>query len=125
MVVAGSVRVAAGIRCTQVGYPRANREEGVLHAVSADRVAGLSGLAEAEAEDEEVGEAEVRVGGVTEGWGDPKGVAEVTPAPEDALSGGSSFASVRGSGDLQRSAEVTAESSAGGGWSSVQGARCG
>ena len=125
MVVSRLVRVAAGIRCTQVGYPRANREEGILHAVSSDRVAGLAGLAVAEAKDEEVGEAEVGIGGVIEGCGDPKGVAEVAPVREDALLGGSSFASVCGAGDVQCSAEITAESSAGGGWSSVQGSRCG
>ena len=88
MVVSGSVRVAAGIRCTQVGYPRANREEGFPHAVSSDRVAGLAGLAVAEAEDEDVGQPELGVGGVTEGCGDAKGVAEVAPESEDALAGG-------------------------------------
>ena len=72
MVVSQSVRVSSGIRCTQVGYPRANREEGVLHAVSADRVAGLAGLAVAKAEDKEVSEAEVGIGGVIEGCGDQK-----------------------------------------------------
>ena len=125
MVVAGSVRVAAGIRCTQVGYPRANREEGVLHASSADRVAGLAGLAVPGAEDEEVGETEVGVCRVTEGCGDAKGVAVVGPEGEDTVPGSGGFSGVGAAGGVQRSAEITAKSSSRGGWRSVQGAGCG
>jgi len=106
-----------GIWLTQVGYPLAHCQEGVLYCVSLDRFAGLAGLAVAVGKDEEVADLGFRVGDRTETRGGSVGGTEVSPDGEDPLPGGIGFAGGGLGGDCESSAEVRLEIEADGSWS--------
>ena len=108
-----------GIWLTQVGYPLAHCQEGVLYCVSLDRFAGLAGLAVAVGEDEEVPVADLgfRVGDRSETRGGFMGGTEVGPDGEDTLPGGIGLAGGGLGGDCESSAEVRLEIEADGSWS--------
>jgi len=112
-----------GIWLTQVGYPLAHCQEGVLYCVSLDRFAGLAGLAVAVGKDEEVADLGFRVGDRTETRGGSVGGTEVSPDGEDPLPGGLAGGGL--GGDCESSAEVRLEVEADSSWSRRQGPTCG
>ena len=109
------------IGCTHVGEPRADGNEGLVHCISTDRLAGLAGLSVAETEDEEVTEALVGVVDVMEGTGDPKFSAEGQPLSKDLVVGGTSLCTSAGLGNSQRRAEISSECRVGSRCRRVQG----
>lgn len=81
MVPVGARSFLSGIRATQEGDARAHCQEGLLHCASADRSAGSLGptAAHSEAKDEEVAEAGLSIGDLTEGWVMTEFLTEVCP----------------------------------------------
>ena len=113
-----------GIWLTQVGYPLAHCQEGVLYCVSLDRFAGLAGLAVAVGKDKEVADLGFGVGNRTEAWGSSMGGTEVGPDVEDLVSGRIGFGGGGLGGERKSSAEVRLEIESDGSWSGRQDPTC-
>ena len=108
-----------------MGDALADRCEDLRYCPSSDRVTGRSGLAVAEGEDEEVTELGFWIRDITEGWVLAMVVAEGGPVVEVAGLGGCVLGSVSGRGEVQRSAEISAEEISSGSVKSFQGRSCG
>ena len=125
MELVGQRAVLSGIAAGQVGDPLAHGQERPFNCISADRVVGLAVAAIAEGEDEEVAEFGCRIRDITEGWVLAVVVAEGGPVLEVASLGGGVLGSVSGRGEVQRSAEISAEEISSGSIKSFQGRSCG
>ena len=125
MVLFTSWRDEAGILSTQVGDPRAHRQEGCAHAASFDGLSGAAVSAVSHCEDEDVAEFRFWFTHFPEGWGDSDATAELRPEGERALSLFGRFPSIDCGGERQRRAEVSDEIQLGGTSKSVQGLACG
>jgi len=111
---------------TQVGNPLAYRHEDFANGIRADRLATAAGpAAVAEPEDDEVEDALLGVPEVTKGREPSLRFAKVHPPAEGDVFGAPGFAGSRLGGELQRSAEVSAEAAAGGRCSIRHGRGCG
>ena len=115
MVPVRSWSLLSGIRATQHGDALPDRQEGGLHCFSADRSAGLfgAGATDAQAEDQEVAQAGLRVSDATEGCIMTEGCTEAGPGLEDGRSCCSSLGDNSGVCGLQRSAEISVEAISG------------
>ena len=110
---------------TQVGYPLAHRQKGILDCSRSDRLVFLSFVAVADAKDDEIGEAVFVPGNVAEVRTDANGVAEGGPEAEDLAPTIFRLFSVGGGCDLQSSAEIRVEVVSGARVKSCQGCCCG
>ena len=118
-------RRSAGIPSTQVGDALADGQEYLVHCRSADRVVGTSLSAVSEGEDEQVAGPGFGVSDFTEGAGDSEGAAEADPVGKGAVLLGHGFGYVGMGGDVERSAEVSAEAISVGRVCSCHGCGCG
>lgn len=125
MVPRSSASFFSGIRLTQVGYPLAHRQKGILDCSRSDRLVFLSFVAVSDAKDDEVGETMFVPRDVAEVRTDANGVAEGGPEAEDFVSSVVGLLGVGGGCDLQSSAEIRVEVVSGARVKSCQGCRCG
>ena len=113
MIPLGSRSLFSWIWLTQFGDPLAHCQEGVLHSISSDRLAGLAGFAEAEPKDEEVGELVLLARDITEGWGLPEELAEVRPLDEELVARLDRLGGGGGVNKRHRSAEISCKAISG------------
>ena len=125
MVPRSAASFFSGIRLTQVGYPLAHRQKGILDCSRSDRLVFLSFVAVSDAKDDEVGETMFVPRDVAEVRTDANGVAEGSPVAKDLAPAVFSLLSVGGGCDLQSSAEIRVEVVSGARVKSCQGRRCG
>ena len=127
MVPLGARNFFAGIRDTQCGDPLAHGQERVLHCASSQRLASLGGesVAVAHGVDKEVGDFGFVQRDITEGRMFPEAGAGGGPILEDGVAGGAGAFDEGGVGDLQRSAEISAEAISGRSGTLHQGAGSG